>query len=93
MSSDLVNQSPERTEVAAFIRDYLVRRHAADEDAVEARTFNELYVDSLGIVQLGMKVKKRFGVEFAANEITGADSVGSVIDAVHSRALTGEVRA
>lgn len=91
MSSDLVNQSWERAEVAEFIHDYLVRRHSATDEALEAKTFNELYVDSLGIVQLGMKVKKQFGVEFTANEITGADTVGSVIDAVYARAVSGEV--
>ncbi|MCX6469818.1 MAG: acyl carrier protein [Corynebacteriales bacterium] len=72
-------------EIAGFVHDHLARKHAVDTAGIDGKTFNELYVDSLGVVQLGMKVKKRFGVEFEAGEITGADTVGDVVAAIGAR--------
>ncbi len=93
MSIDTTSTPATADEVAGFVHEHLVRKHAVDTVDLDGKTFNELYVDSLGVVQLGMKVKKKFGVEFEAGEISGSDTVGDVVAAICARqAAANQVR-
>ncbi len=80
---------PATTEVEDFVLEYLNKKFDADPSIALTSTFNELFVDSLGVVQLGMKVKRRFGVAFEAGEIVGTDVVGDVITLINERRSAG----
>lgn len=59
----------------------------ADPDAIapDAR-FSTLDVDSLDMVELAQIAKEEFGVEIAADDMPGLETVGDAVDLIATRA-------
>jgi acyl carrier protein len=55
-------------------------------------TLNELFIDSLGAVQIAMKVKKKFGIELDNGDIIGTTTISEVAAMTVDRARDWEAK-
>lgn len=77
--------SDETLDIETFIMDTLAEEFSIPrQDLVPGASLKELHIDSLGGVELSLKIKKKYGVGFVAGEIsvefTIADITGLVVD-------------
>jgi acyl carrier protein len=78
-------------EILNAFREALVVRLMVDEDRVtlEADLFNDLGLDSIGLVSAVMAIEDRFGVEVADAELESVTTVRDAVDLLGSKVAAG----
>ncbi|MFJ8437447.1 acyl carrier protein [Kitasatospora griseola] len=67
----------------------LTRGFGIEPDEVSAETtFNELEMDSLALVELGLAAQDEFGVKIEDDDIRSSDSIGQAAEAIAAKAVS-----
>jgi acyl carrier protein len=82
----MTSMAPSRDAIKSFVFDTLTEYGAERESLTTDAHFDDLEIDSLDMVEIGMAINKTFSLSIKPKEFDGKNTIGKVLEVIYDKA-------